>query len=232
LSVAGNAPLALKGEYTYIAPVNTITQTHVQTVGADTFLNTFYYDPAAASVYRINAAGEAELCLERVSADYMLAEDAKTFLYISDGSLYRADLTAAEAMPEKVVEEEVLYFTASKNASMIAYIDGEERLMLKKGNDAPVCLLEQAKDTRAYQEGNNPWYGCVTYLPDADSFYYLDEGAVCLTNDGVDIAKKDDFTGDAIYLFGMPGYLTVYTDENGSIHQYFTLDGVNFHTFS
>ncbi|MBQ6735684.1 MAG: hypothetical protein IJR00_12355, partial [Lachnospiraceae bacterium] len=87
LSVAGNAPLALKGEYTYIAPVNTITQTHVQTVGADTFLNTFYYDPAAASVYRINAAGEAELCLERVSADYMLAEDAKTFLYISDGSL-------------------------------------------------------------------------------------------------------------------------------------------------
>lgn len=85
----------------------------------------------------------------------MLAEDAKTFLYISDGSLYRADFTAAEAMPEKVVEEEVLYYTASKNASMIAYIDGEECLMLKKGSDAPVCLLEQAKDTRAYQEGNN-----------------------------------------------------------------------------
>ncbi|MBQ9512550.1 MAG: hypothetical protein IJR58_05105 [Lachnospiraceae bacterium] len=229
LSIAGGMPVTLKGEYSYIAPSGTITLTHVKTVGASTFIHSMYYDETSKTVYRINASGEPEVLLEKVSADYLLAEDATTFLYISEGSLYLADLSAASITPQKVVEEDVLYFTASKDASTIAYVDEEERLMFKKGTADPVCILDQAKETRAYQKQHlNSWYGCAVFLPEQEGVYYLDNGDLCYTEDGTIAGTREDFSGDVVYLFAMPGYLTAYTDDNDVIHQYFSLDGIAF----
>ena len=227
LSIDGKEPVTLRGEYHYIQPAGTVFSRRY--AGTDSFIHTLYYDDKAGTVCRINAAGEAEIVMRNVQGDHVLSFDGRTLLYQQDGVLYTLDALTKDAEPVRYTEEEMMYFHASPDTKLLCYVDDNGDLVMKRDGEEEIPVLEDIQQTAGYASVANPYFGSAVVFADTDSIYYLDDGTLRYTQNGADSGTVEGIEGDAVYLFAMPGYLSVYTDEQGLIRQYFSFDGTTFH---